>query len=140
MRRPTTWQDWVDIARKDISVVIREMERTTNPRMRPFEVILYLCQQCAEKMLKAYLIYKGTPGWGHDLVALRNACANHDDSFNASRIVNHCAFLDSFIGARYPDFTMSIDASNANRGLNSAKRVYDFVSEKLGLGKVFFTS
>ena len=31
-----------------------------------------------------------------------------------------------------------IDASHATRGINSAKRIYDFVSERLGLGKVFF--
>jgi len=32
----------------------------------------------------------------------------------------------------------SADAIEAGRGLNSAKRIYDFVSDRLGLGKVYF--
>ena len=48
-------------------------------------------------------------------------------------------FLLSFAAARYPDFTAaSVDASNAERALNSAKRIYDFISVKLGLGKMYF--
>ena len=58
--------------------------------------------------------------------------------FNSPRLIKHIAFLSAFIAARYPDFTMSIDASHATRGLNSAKRIFDFVSERLGLGKVYF--
>ena len=34
--------------------------------------------------------------------------------------------------------SMDIDSSQAARGLNSAKRIYDFVSEQLGLKKVYF--
>lgn len=133
-----TWQTWVKYAHNDIKIATNEMSRNLNPKSRPFEGILYHCQQCAEKMLKAYLIYKGTPMWGHDLEMLRGECAKHDTGFNASRLINHCIFLSAFIGARYPDFTMTIDASNAARGINGAKRVYDFVSEKLGEGRVFF--
>ena len=29
-----------------------------------------------------------------------------------------------------------VDASHAVRGINSAKRVFDFVSEKMGMGKL----
>jgi len=117
---------------------MREMERTVNPRQRPFEIILYHCQQSAEKMLKAYLVFKGITGWGHDLDTLRLQCAAFDDSFNSVRHARHCAFLLAFASARYPDYSASIDAVDAARGLNSAKRIFDFVAERLELEKAFY--
>jgi len=112
---------WVDYAKNDIEVAIREMEYHKNPRLRPYEIILHHCHQCAEKMLKAYIL----------------SCATYDNSFDGKRIIDHLIYLDVFWNIKYPDFTVSVDASHATRGINSAKRIYDFVSEKLGLGKVF---
>jgi len=131
-------KSWIQYARNDLSVAIREMERTTNPRQRPFEIILYHCQQSAEKMLKAFLVHNGDTGWGHDLETLRLQCATHDVSFNSARHARHCAFLTAFSTVRYPDYTVSVNAGDATRGLNSAKRIFDFVSEQLGLHKAFF--
>ena len=133
------YRAWVQYAQNDLSVAIREMERTSHSGKRPFEVILYHCQQSAEKMLKAYLLYKGTIEWGHDLDSLRIKCTALDSAFSSSRIARHCAFLSMFATVRYPDFTFSVDSSHSTRGINSAKRVYDFVSDKLALGKVYFT-
>jgi hypothetical protein len=48
--------------------------------------------------------------------------------------------LQAYNAARYPDYTDLIDAIIASRGINSAKRIYDFISVKLGLGKHFFPS
>jgi len=138
----SSWQEWVRFAKNDIDVSIREMERTCNPRHRPYEVILMHCQQSAEKILKAYVI-KNNPSinpriYSHDLEAVRMECEKINKKFGSPRLINHLAFLSAFIAARYPDFTYSIDSSHVTRGLNSAKRIYDFVSEQLGLGKVFF--
>lgn len=61
-------------------------------------------------------------------------CANINNSFSNKRIINHCAYLSSFNPARYPDFnTVCINAKNAERGINSAKRVFDFICKMLGL-------
>ena len=109
-----------------------------NPRLRPHELVLYHCQQVAEKMLKAFLTYNGISPWGHDLNTLRTSCVSFDAGFDSKRITDHCAFLTAFNTARYPNFTDIIDASTVSRGLNSAKCVYDFVSEKLGQGKAFY--
>jgi len=138
MTQENTWQTWVRYAHNDILVAANEMSRSVNPKARPFEVILYHCQQCAEKMLKAYILYNGDSSWGHDLEALRLKCARYDSSFNAVRLINHCAFLSAFVNARYPDFTASVDATSAERAINSARRIYDHVSERLGCGKAFF--
>ena len=49
---------------------------------RPLELICFLCQQCAEKALKAYLIHCGIePSRTHDVVQLSESCAAHNDEF-----------------------------------------------------------
>jgi HEPN domain-containing protein len=130
---------WASYARNDIDVAIREMEYIRNPRLRPYEIILHHCHQCVEKMLKAYIINAGgTPAQIHVLNALRRVCSGYDNSFNGKRAKDHCAYLDIFWNIKYPDFTVSVDSSHASRGINSARRMYDFISTRLGLGKVFF--
>jgi len=130
---------WVRYAKNDIDVAIREMDNGNNPRLRPYEIILHHCHQCVEKMLKAYILNSGeiiSPI--HVLNTLRRTCAKYDKDFDSKRVKDYCAYLDVFWNIKYPDFTVSVDASHAKRGINSAKRMYDFISERLELGKAFF--
>jgi HEPN domain-containing protein len=54
---------------------------TMNPP--PYEEVCNLCQQSAEKILKAFLIYSGiNPKKTHDLEELRVACEAFDKSFD----------------------------------------------------------
>jgi len=39
---------------------------------------------------------------------------------------------------KYPDVSLSVDASHTTRGINSVKRIFDFVSVRLGNPKVFY--
>jgi len=126
-------RSWVQYANNNLSTAEAEMTRKANPRLRAYEQIMYNCQQSVEKMLKAFLYHKSDTPWGHDLIVLNTSCSTHDISFNNIRITKHCAFLNAFISARYPDFRQSIDAQLAHRAINSAKSVYNFVSLKLGL-------
>jgi len=136
------WKAWVRYANNDLGIAVREMARECNPRHRAYEAVLMHCQQSAEKMLKAYVVKNiasvNPKVFSHDLEAIRMECAKKDDSFNSARFSKHLAFLATFVTARYPDFTFSIDSTHAIRGLNSAKRVYDFISVRLGLGREFF--
>ena len=132
-------KDWLQSARNDFIVIDSLLGMIHNPRHRPHEQVLYHCQQATEKALKAFLYNNNLQPWGHDLNALRTDCSKLDIAFNAKRITDHCAFLQAYSAARYPDYTDTVDASIASRGINSAKRVYDFVSERIGLGKVYFT-
>jgi len=132
-------KDWMNSAQRDFIVIDSLLGMIQNPRQRPHEQVLYHCQQAAEKVFKAFLYNNNLQPWGHNLVALRTDCSKLDNAFNIKRIVDHCAFLQAYNAARYPDFTETIDASIALRGINSAKRIYDFVSVKLGLGKVYFS-
>jgi len=131
-------KDWMKSARNDFVVIDSIIGMVQNPRHRPHEQVLYHCQQATEKALKAYLYNYNLQPWGHDLNALRTECSKLDNVFDAKRIVDHCAFLQAYNAARYPDYTDTIDARIALRGINSAKRVYDFVSDNLGLEKVFY--
>jgi len=133
----SNWKEWVRFAQNDLGIATREMERECNPRHRAYEAILAHCQQSAEKMLKAYVV-KNNPSvnpkvFSHDLEAIRIECAKLDMSFNSPRFIKHVTYLSAFVTARYPDFWFSIDASHASRGLNSAKRISEFISKKLGL-------
>ena len=130
---------WAQTAINALSTAEAEMTRRTNPRHRAYEQILYNCQQSAEKMLKAYLVYNGVKiPYIHDLPDLRSRCAEFDNSYNGSRIIDHCAFLTIFATVRYPDFTGSIDSSHAMRGLNSAKRIHNFVCIRIGMPKKYY--
>ena len=130
----STCNKWIQSARQDFIVIDSITSYISISRKRPNGQILYHCQQAVEKMLKAFLVNNNINPWGHDLIALCTSCANINNSFSNKRIINHCAYLSSFNPARYPDFnTVCINAKNAERGINSAKRVFDFVCKMLGL-------
>ena len=130
---------WVKYAMNDCIVIESLIAHIPNTRERPHEQIVYHSQQAAEKMLKAFLLQHGMVGWGHNLNTLRLECEKLDADFSAKRITDHCAVLTSLNEARYPDFVATpVDSKNADRAYNSAKRIYDFISVKLGLGKHFF--
>ena len=133
--------EWLDYANMDIDAAQQLYTQRQHPRQRPYEIILYHCQQGAEKAFKAYMIQNGSfPPKTHELHKLRLICKQWDGQFDNSRLINHCTFLDPFgVRIRYPKHYISVDSSQAARGLNSAKRIYDFVCERLGLSKVYFT-
>jgi len=134
--------EWLRFARMDITAAHDLFTNQQNPRLRPIEVILYHCQQGAEKALKAYIIQHRPLTKDlhtHDMQILRQACALQDVSFNRSRLIGHCASLDPFsVVVRYPMHNFPVDSSLAIRSLNSAKRVYNFVCERLVMDKSFF--
>jgi len=130
---------WIKYARNNLEAAIRDMELQCNPRLRPYELILSNCHQSAEKMLKAYLLSKSSSyPQIHDLQRLRMLCSHFDISFNGTRFVDHCAYLNMFWNVKYPDFAVSVDAAITARGVNSAKRIYDFVLIRLDMAKIYF--
>jgi len=127
---------WMRLAKDDMATVHLLM---TEHRKR-VEIILYHCQQAAEKSLKAYLIDNNVwIGNTHDLILLLRECVNINPSFKLKRMINHCAFLNRITpGVKYADLNVSLDKSHISRAMNSAKRVHDLVSVHLGLGKYYY--
>ena len=127
---------WMRLARDDMATV----ELLMTEHKKRVEIILYHCQQTAEKALKAYLVFCGTwAGNTHDLVLLLQTCAGINRKFHSPRMVSHCAYLNRITpDIKYAELNISFDASHIPRAINSAKRVYESVSIVLGLGRCFF--
>jgi len=129
--------EWLKFARMDITAAQSLYTSQQNPRHRPIEIILFHCQQGAEKALKAFIIQYGVLTHNlqtHKLQLLRQACAKKDIAFDRYRIINHCALLDPFsVTTRYPKHYVHLDSALALRGLNSTRRVYNFVCGQLKL-------
>ena len=132
--------EWLKYSVRDIDVAQMLYTQQQNPRQRPIEIILYHSHQGAEKALKAFMVQNGQfPPKTHELQELRLICKKWNAQFDSSRLINHCAFLDPFaVAVRYPSYRISLDSNQAARGLNSAKRIYDFVCSRLGLDSVYF--
>ena len=96
----------------------------------PNEEICNLCQQSAEKMLKAFLIFSGiSPKKTHDLEELRAECENIDKSFCG--IIIECARLTDYsVKARYP-FEIAIAESDTVAALADSEKINEFVEGKI---------
>jgi HEPN domain-containing protein len=94
--------------------------------------ILYSSQQCAEKALKAFLVFKKQEiKKTHDLVELVDTCKEIDLEF--SILSSNAAELNPYVTkARYPDsyFTMP-DVSVAKYAVQQATLIFDFVHNKI---------
>lgn len=93
---------------------------------------LYHAQQCAEKALKAYLIFKKQqPRRTHDLVDLLELCMEFDPEFK--NFLQDAADLTPYVSeSRYPDdsFVMP-DTSVAHYSLDRAAHILSFVRSKI---------
>ena len=119
-------EEWFKYSQNDL-VSASHLFNDLNPRQS--EVACYLCQQCAEKALKGYLLFKDTePPRTHNLVELCQICINHDDTF--VEILDECSDLTPYgVAVRYPN-ELAVDDEIAQAALNKAKIVYDFCASK----------
>ena len=75
--------EWLRYASMDIDAAQQLYSQQQNPRQRPIEIILYHCQQGAEKALKAFMVQNGHyPPKTHDLQDLRLICRQWDIRFD----------------------------------------------------------
>jgi HEPN domain-containing protein len=120
--------EWFRFADNDL-LVARHCFENMYPKQT--EISCYHCQQCAEKALKGYLIYKGTdePPKIHNLYILCNLCNDYDDSF--FHILDICADLTNFCSVvRYPD-EFAPDEYIAEQAIKKAQKIYDFCKTKI---------
>ena len=93
---------------------------------------LYHVQQCVEKSLKAFLVYKNqAPKRIHDLVELTHLCIEFDESFE--QLLEDAADLTPYATrTRYPDQYYSMpDVTTAFINLKQAKNILEFVENKI---------
>ena len=119
-------EEWVSKAEEDHEAAVDLARR----RRRPLpNSVCFHCQQCAEKYLKSYLIYRGTmfPKM-HNLVALLEMCVSLDETFEQLR--DPLVQLNSYATeVRYPGKYATIE--EAREAIQAMKLVRRFVRTKL---------
>ena len=119
--------EWIRFSDTDFATAEHLFE---NMRPMPQEIICYLCQQSAEKALKAYWIFSSMkPPKTHDLILLRYECEKIDKSFEA--IVENCVNLNDYSSQpRYP-MEIEITDEDTHLALRDSETISEFVKEKI---------
>ena len=122
----TETRQWILRANKDLGTAHFASQSVDGPL--PVTTALH-CQQAAERYLKAFLQeHKLIFSRQHNLIPLLESCISVDHSFEDLR--SEIKRLEGYsIASRYPKASNSIKFRND--ALNTAKRVKDFVLERL---------
>jgi len=119
-------KEWMRFAQNDYecAAILKERFRP------PMENVCYLCQQSAEKILKAYTIAKtNTLTKTHALKDLLKTCEQYSPDFNNLR--NACLTLTPYLAlGRYPS-TIEIVDYDMRQALKSALEILTFTKTKL---------
>jgi HEPN domain-containing protein len=125
-KRPLLVDEWLRFAQEDLDCAIETLSRKVF-----FHQTRLLCQQSAEKYLKAYILSIQIPFKKiHDLVLLSKLCASNNPLFES--LLEECETLNPYITlGRYPgDLPFeSINANDAELALDAAKRIALFVKK-----------
>jgi len=118
---------WLNKAEGDWQVAQREMQNN----QPVWDVVSFLCQQCAEKYLKAFLEHHQIPfRKTHDLVWLHDNSQGLLPELDPDR--PNLAYLAVFgMAARYPG--TEADQLAASESLDTARTVRMVIRAKLGL-------
>jgi HEPN domain-containing protein len=123
------YHEWVRKAEGDFTTASRESKVTTRPN---YDAVCYHSQQCAEKYLKAFRVYRGKRYKRiHALIPLLEECIEIDPSFEFIR--TPCDDITGIDQFRYPSDSANKD--DAKLALKSAKIIREFIREKLHLAK-----
>jgi len=116
--------EWYRFARMD-SEAANTLNEHSYPR--PLEIICYHAEQCAEKMLKGFLVSNGIiPPRKHDLPLLCDMCVNIEPLFSGLNDI--CEFLTAFgIQPRYPNEVVVLD-EDADKALSAIQEIMVFFS------------
>jgi HEPN domain-containing protein len=127
MSDPRIVKEWFQFAQNDL-ISARHLFEDLHPKQSA--IACYLSQQCAEKALKGFLVYKDEePPRIHNLVELCQINMNYDESF--SEILNDCSDLTPYgVAVRYPN-ELGIDDAIAKLAIHRASTIYDFCMGKI---------
>ena len=97
---------------------------------RDLDTAIYHTQQCAEKALKGYCVYRLQPLIRtHDLEKILNVCVNLDNSFMPLDIFA-IALNGLDIRFRYPDIEFEPDEPEVVDAINWSEQILEFVKTK----------
>ena len=119
------YKEWLEIAQQDLA----SAKYLRNMKPVPVEIICYHCQQCAEKYLKAFLVFNGKEAIKtHDLISLYKEIALFDCDFE--KIMNECIDLTDFsVTTRYP-YHLDLDLVDMEKAVKDAEEIEKFILKK----------
>jgi HEPN domain-containing protein len=121
---------WVKKAENDLKIGKDELH-TEEPAT---DMVCFHMQQCVEKYLKAYLTLKGQMfRKTHDIAELIELCQILDKDFEQLYHINAHKLTRYAVEIRYPEDFFFPDIEEANKCLEIAESVRDFVKDNLGL-------
>jgi len=95
--------------------------------------VCFHCQQCVEKLLKAYLISKNVDFRKiHDLKLLLKFCVEQDPDFHNVSVGNLTFYA---VEVRYPDEYYFPSVDEAKESFDIISKIKDFVFEKLKINE-----
>lgn len=118
------YKDWLLKAQRDLDSANALLEKAY------YDTAIYHTQQCAEKALKGYCVYRLQPLIKtHDLEKVLKICIGLDDSFlQLDLFATSLNGLD--VRFRYPDIEFEPDKSEVIAAIEWADEILDFVTDK----------
>lgn len=123
---------WIRKAENDL--VAAEHLLTVRPHT-PYDTICFHAQQCAEKYLKAFLVFHGIEfGKTHDLEELTGLASEIDESF--LELKDESRWLTDYaVEVRYPMLMEEPKEEEARSAIRIAIKIKELVLNKLHLGE-----
>ncbi len=113
-------KQWLKHGDEDLSLATHAM--TLQAEEAPYRLIAYHAQQCAEKYLKAYLVYCGVDfPYTHNISALLELCSEHSDW--AAKLQDAEKLTLYSITTRYPGEEEEVTESEAGQAIDLAREV-----------------
>ena len=128
----TNPQRWFELAGDDVRMAEFAMAEGI------LQQVCFHCEQAAEKLLKAYLVWKkGFYPKTHSLIQLLHLCRMEDSNFED--LAEPCELLDQFyVATRYPDAPIgtgpagSPSRPDAEKAMSAATSIRAFVESRIG--------
>jgi len=120
-------KDWLKKAMGDLS----SARKLTKDDDETLDNAAYCTQQCAEKALKAYLVYRqqSIPKT-HDLEKLLDLCMKHDNTLKS--LLESAIDLNPYgVYSRYPDDRFFIDREEVVRAIEKAQKILRLVESRI---------
>lgn len=120
-------RQWLEFADEDLKLARHGLTLTGEV---PYRLIAYHAQQCAEKVLKAFLVFHGIDfPYTHNISRLMELCADQGDWVKEAQEAEE---LTPFaITTRYPGEDEKVSRKEALRAIEIAAKVRDIVRKNL---------
>jgi len=120
-------KEWIEIAEDDLKFAKHGFSISSGV---PYRIIAFHSQQCAEKYLKAFLLYNKVDfPYTHNITTLIDLCSEIDETLEELR---DAEILTSYATAnRYPSEYRKLKKSDAQNSVKLAEKVKSAIRKRL---------